>query len=98
MWQVSLVTKLPGPGYTFILAGFLKIVTVGWVSTTAPTGAARTVLGQYSQYLLVPVSLLMCWVAKKVADAGLHENKRFMAGLVAGLVLLYFGLVRVLFR
>jgi hypothetical protein len=66
--QVSLLRRVPGPGYTFVLAGFLKIVTVGGLALGAPVDVTRTALGQASQYLMVPVGLGMCWVAKQVCN------------------------------
>jgi hypothetical protein len=55
--QISLVRKFPGVGYTFVLAGFLKILTIGAVATTAPNDAVRTAAGEMSRYLLIPVGL-----------------------------------------
>jgi hypothetical protein len=40
----------------------------------------------------------MCWVAKQIVDSNLHESKKFMAGLVAVLVFLYFFIYKLLFK
>lgn len=69
MLQVSLMTRFNGIGYTFVLAGFLKIVTLGGLVASAPVDTARTAFGKASPYLLVPVGLGMCWVAKQVSGA-----------------------------
>lgn len=63
------MTRFNGIGYTFVLAGFLKIVTVGGLVISAPVDAARTAFGKASPYLMVPVGLGMCWVAKQVGIA-----------------------------
>lgn len=63
---MTLLTRFNGVGYTFVLAGFLKIVTLGGLASSAPTGMARTALGAASPYLMVPVGLGMAWVAKQV--------------------------------
>ncbi len=62
---------MPGPGYTFALAGFLKIMTMGGLAVAAPNEAMRTAIGQYSQYLMVPVGLGLCWLAKQVCLSGI---------------------------
>lgn len=64
--QVALTTRFNGIGYTFVLAGFLKIVTLGGLVMSAPVDAARTAFGKASPYLMVPVGLGLCWVAKQV--------------------------------
>jgi hypothetical protein len=43
--QIALVRKFPAAGYTFVLAGFLKILTMGAVATGAPNDAVRTAAG-----------------------------------------------------
>eukprot|EP00878_Enallax_costatus_P015988 GHUV01016764.1.p1 GENE.GHUV01016764.1~~GHUV01016764.1.p1 ORF type:complete len:261 (+),score=80.36 GHUV01016764.1:1226-2008(+) len=96
--QVALMTRFNGIGYTFVLAGFLKIVTVGGLVMSAPVDAARTAFGKASPYLMVPVGLALCWVAKQVVDTGLNESKRFMQYMVATLVLLYFALVKLMYK
>jgi hypothetical protein len=68
--QVALLTRFNGIGYTFVLAGFLKIVTVGGLAMSSPVDTARTAFGKASPYLMVPVGLGMCWVAKQVGTAG----------------------------
>eukprot|EP00197_Chlamydomonas_leiostraca_P005067 CAMPEP_0202874552 /NCGR_PEP_ID=MMETSP1391-20130828/25613_1 /ASSEMBLY_ACC=CAM_ASM_000867 /TAXON_ID=1034604 /ORGANISM="Chlamydomonas leiostraca, Strain SAG 11-49" /LENGTH=259 /DNA_ID=CAMNT_0049556007 /DNA_START=39 /DNA_END=815 /DNA_ORIENTATION=+ len=95
---ISLISRLPGPGTTFVLAGFLKILTIGAVASTAPQDTLRTAIGKMSPYLMVPVGLVMCWVAKFIVDNELQESRKFMAGLVAVLVFLYFGLYKLLYR
>jgi hypothetical protein len=67
--QVALLTRFNGIGYTFVLAGFLKIVTVGGLAVSSPVDTARTAFGKASPYLMVPVGLGMCWVAKQVSAA-----------------------------
>jgi hypothetical protein len=64
--QVALLSRFNGIGYTFVLAGFLKIVTVGGLTMSSPVDTARTAFGKASPYLMVPVGLGMCWVAKQV--------------------------------
>ncbi|GFR40254.1 hypothetical protein Agub_g826 [Astrephomene gubernaculifera] len=96
--EVSLTYRFPGAGATFMLAGALKIMTIGWIATGAPRECVRTVAGQYAQFLLLPIGLLLCLVAKKIVDSGLHESRRFMAFLLAGTAFLYFGLYSVLYR
>uniref|UniRef100_A0A383W8L9 Uncharacterized protein n=1 Tax=Tetradesmus obliquus TaxID=3088 RepID=A0A383W8L9_TETOB len=96
--SVALLTRFNGVGYTFVLAGFLKIVTVGGLAASSPVDTARTAFGKASPYLMVPVGLAMCWVAKQVTDSGLHESKRFLQYMVGVLVLLYFGLVKLMFK
>lgn len=64
--QVTLLSRFNGVGYTFVLAGFLKIMTVGGLSLSAPTDVARTAFGKATPYLMVPVGLAMCWAAKTV--------------------------------
>ncbi|KXZ49660.1 hypothetical protein GPECTOR_20g517 [Gonium pectorale] len=81
-----------------MLAGALKIMTVGWIASGAPQGCVRTVAGQYAQFLLLPVGLLMCFIAKKIVDSGLHESRRFMALVLGITAFLYFGLYSVLYR
>ncbi|KAG1658642.1 hypothetical protein FOA52_006404 [Chlamydomonas sp. UWO 241] len=95
---VALTPRMPGIGYTFVLAGFLKILTLGNVANNAPVDAVRTAFGEYSQFFLVPVGLLMCLVAKKVVDANLQENKKFLAALAAGCVFMYFAMYKLLYR
>jgi hypothetical protein len=68
--QVTLLSRFNGVGYTFVLAGFLKIMTVGGLSLSAPTDVARTAFGKATPYLMVPVGLGMCWIAKQVGEAG----------------------------
>ncbi len=60
-------------GYTFVLAGFLKVVTVGGLALSAPVDAARTAFGKASPYLMVPVGLGMCWLAKQVCWCVCHK-------------------------
>lgn len=67
--QVTLLSRFNGVGYTFVLAGFLKIMTVGGLSLSAPTDVARTAFGKATPYLMVPVGLGLCWVAKQVGEA-----------------------------
>lgn len=64
--QVSLARRFQGPGYTFLLAGFLKIMTLGGLAASAPQDVSRTAFGKASGYLLVPVGLGMAWAAKQV--------------------------------
>jgi hypothetical protein len=47
--QIALVRRFPGPEYTFILAGFLKILTIGGLAQSAPVDAVRTALGELLQ-------------------------------------------------
>lgn len=96
--EVSLVRRVPGVGYTFILAGLLKIMTIGWIATSAPIECVRTAAGQYAQYLLLPIGMLLCFVAKRIVDSGLHENGRFMAFLLGSVALLYVCLPGILYR
>ncbi|KAG2438228.1 hypothetical protein HYH02_010929 [Chlamydomonas schloesseri] len=96
--EISLTRRVPGVGYTFMLAGALKIMTVGWIATSAPRECVRTVAGQYAQFLLLPVGLLLCLIAKKIVDAGLHESKRFMAFVLGLTAFAYVGLYPVLYR
>ncbi|GIL93437.1 hypothetical protein Vretifemale_20840 [Volvox reticuliferus] len=100
MWaaEISLVHQVPGAGYTFMLAGALKIMTLGWVATGAPRECVRTAAGQYSQFLMIPVGLVLCLIAKKVVNAGLQESGRFMSFLLGITAFLYFGLYSVLYR
>jgi hypothetical protein len=72
--QVTLVSRFNGVGYTFVLAGFLKIVTVGGLTLSAPTDVARTAFGKATPYLMIPVGLGMCWVAKQVCTQLPDEN------------------------
>ncbi|KAF5834298.1 hypothetical protein DUNSADRAFT_9121 [Dunaliella salina] len=95
---ISLARRLPSVEYTFVLAGFLKILTIGGLAYSAPVETLRTAAGQISPYLMVPVGLGMCFVAKVVVENNLQESRRFMAGLVAFLVFLYFGLYKLLYR
>ncbi|GAX83280.1 hypothetical protein CEUSTIGMA_g10706.t1 [Chlamydomonas eustigma] len=95
---VALPRQLPSIGYTFVLAGFLKILTMFSLASSAPQDTVRTALGHTSQFLLVPGGLLMCWVAKLIVDSNLQESKKFMAGLVAVLVFLYFFIYKLLFK
>ncbi len=44
--------RLPGPEITFVLAGFLKIVTIGGLAQSAPVDAIRTAAG---------ASRVVCW-------------------------------------
>jgi hypothetical protein len=71
--QVALLTRFNGVGYTFVLAGFLKIVTVGGLAASSPVDTARTAFGKASPYLMVPVGLAMCWVAKQVGPAAVVQ-------------------------
>ena len=64
--QISLTRQVPGVGYTFLLAGFLKIMTLGTLAVSAPNEATRTAFGKVSSYLLVPVGLGLAWFAKVV--------------------------------
>eukprot|EP00882_Tetradesmus_deserticola_P013467 GHRQ01014299.1.p1 GENE.GHRQ01014299.1~~GHRQ01014299.1.p1 ORF type:complete len:372 (+),score=132.58 GHRQ01014299.1:1568-2683(+) len=96
--SVALLTRFNGIGYTFVLAGFLKIVTVGGLAASSPVDTARTAFGKASPFLMVPVGLGMCWLAKQVVDSGLNESKRFLQYMVGVLVLLYFGLVKLLYK
>lgn len=75
--QRALPRNLPGVEYTFLLAGFLKIMTIGAVATSTPTDVVRTAAGKYSVYLMVPVGLLMAWIARQITSMGLHERKRY---------------------
>ncbi|KAF8073017.1 rpsQ [Scenedesmus sp. PABB004] len=95
---VALLRRYNGVGYTFVLAGFLKIVTVGGLAMSAPVDTARTAFGKASPYLMVPVGLAMCWFAQQVVETGLHENGKFLRYLVGTLVLLYLGLVKLMFK
>lgn len=70
--QVSLSGRFTGVGYTFVLAGFLKIVTLGGLAASAPVDTARTAFGKASPYLMVPVGLGLCWVAKQVLVRAMH--------------------------
>lgn len=67
--QVTLLSRFNGVGYTFVLAGFLKIMTVGGLTLSAPTDVARTAFGKATPYLMVPVGLGLCWIAKQVRAA-----------------------------
>eukprot|EP00879_Flechtneria_rotunda_P002058 GHRR01002237.1.p1 GENE.GHRR01002237.1~~GHRR01002237.1.p1 ORF type:complete len:227 (+),score=99.70 GHRR01002237.1:1460-2140(+) len=71
---------------------------LGGLMTSAPVDMARTALGKASPYLMVPVGLGLCWVAKQVVDSGLHESKRFLQIMTGVLVVLYLGLVKLLYR
>lgn len=64
---MSLGRKIPGVGYTFLLAGMLKVLTLGGLAMSAPVEASRTAAGKVSSYLLVPVGLGMAWLAKQVS-------------------------------
>lgn len=44
--QIALTSRMPPIGYTFILAGFLKIMTMGALVSSAPQDAVRTALGE----------------------------------------------------
>ena len=44
--QLSLIRRIPGPEATFVLAGFLKILTMAGLSQSAPEGAMRTAFGE----------------------------------------------------
>lgn len=94
----SLALPRPSIGYTFALAGFLKILTMSTLLQSAPAGAIRSAAGEASQYLLVPGALLMAWVAKQIVDRGLQESPRFLAGLAGVCLCLYLGLYKVLYR
>lgn len=96
--EVSLVRRFPGVGYTFMLAGALKIMTVGWIATGAPRECVRTAAGQYGQFLLLPIGLLLCFIAKKIVDAGLHENGRFMTFVLGLTAFAYVGLYPLFYR
>lgn len=72
--QVTLVSRFNGVGYTFVLAGFLKMVTVGGLTLSAPTDVARTAFGKATPYLMIPVGLGMCWVAKQVCNLPVKES------------------------
>lgn len=52
--------------------------------------------------LCVPDGVCACVIVRgcllQVVDSGLHEDKRFMRYLVGVLVLLYFGLVKLMYR
>jgi hypothetical protein len=87
-----------GPGHTFVLAGFLKILTLGSVASGAPSGAHRTAAGEASPYLLVPGALALCAAAKYAVDSRLVEVAGFYPALAACLALLYFGLGPLLYR
>ncbi|KAJ9524476.1 hypothetical protein QJQ45_019564 [Haematococcus lacustris] len=95
---VALTRSFPSVEYTFVLAGFLKILTIGGLANTAPVDTVRTLAGQMAPWFMVPVSLVMCLVAKLVVDNGLQESKRFMAALLAFLVFMYFGLYRLFYK
>jgi hypothetical protein len=94
----ALTLRTYGPGHTFVLAGFLKILTLGAVTSGAPAGAHRTAAGEISPMLLVPVSLALCWAAKQAVDSRLVDEPGFYPGLVAVLALAYFGLTPLLYR
>lgn len=49
--------------------------------------------GGYNGRVLLPLLLLL-----QVTDTGLHESKRFLQYMVGVLVLLYFGLVKLMFK
>lgn len=51
--QVALARKWPGIEYTFVLAGFLKIMTLGYIATTAPAECVRTSFGESGKFDLV---------------------------------------------
>mmetsp|Transcript_25193 Transcript_25193/g.68456 ORF Transcript_25193/g.68456 Transcript_25193/m.68456 type:complete len:298 (+) Transcript_25193:67-960(+) len=95
---ISLARRMPSIEYTFVLAGFLKILTIGGLAYSAPVETLRTAAGQISPYLMVPVGLGMCFVAKVIVDNNLQESRRFTAGLVAFLIFMYFGLYKLLYR
>lgn len=63
---MTLLSRFNGVGYTFVLAGFLKIMTVGGLALGAPADVGRTAFGKATPYLLVPVGLGLCWIAKTV--------------------------------
>ncbi|KAG2487623.1 hypothetical protein HYH03_013762 [Edaphochlamys debaryana] len=96
--EISLTRRIPGAGATFMLAGALKIMTVGWIASSAPRGCVRTAAGQYAQFGLLPVGLLLCVIAKWVVDNGLHESRRFMGVLLGITAFLYFGLYSVFYK
>jgi len=85
-------------GYTFLLAGFLKIMTLGTLAVSAPNEATRTAFGKVSSYLLVPVGLGLAWFAKVAVESGLNESKKFLRWMVAILVIAYFVLAKLLFK
>lgn len=95
---MTLLSRFNGVGYTFVLAGFLKIMTVGGLTLSAPTDVARTAFGKATPYLMVPVGLGLCWIAKQVVDTGLNESKRFLQYLAVALVVAYFGLVKLMYK
>lgn len=94
----ALTLRTYGPGHTFVLAGFLKILTIGSVAAGAPAGAYRTAAGEISPYLLVPVSLGLCAAAKWAVDTRAVDEPGFLPGLAAVLALVYFGLTPLLYR
>lgn len=71
---MSLGRKIPGVGYTFLLAGMLKVLTLGGLAMSAPVEASRTAAGKVSSYLLVPVGLGMAWLAKQVSCRGVKKG------------------------
>jgi hypothetical protein len=44
--QISLARRIPGVEYTFVLAGFLKILTIGGLAYSAPVETLRTAAGE----------------------------------------------------
>jgi hypothetical protein len=72
---VTLLSRFNGVGHTFVLAGFLKIMTVGGLTLSAPTDVARTAFGKATPYLMVPVGLGLCWIAKQVRPSSLRGAK-----------------------
>lgn len=47
--QVTLARKWPGLEYTFVLAGFLKIMTLGYIASSAPAECVRTSFGEHHE-------------------------------------------------
>lgn len=96
--SISLVRRFPGVGFTFMLAGTLKIATYFALMSGTPNGLTRTAAGKISPYLMAPVGLGLAYLAKHIVDNGLHESKRFIQFLVAGSIFLYFFLAKLLYR
>lgn len=44
-FQISLLRRMPRIEYTFVLAGFLKILTIGSLAYSAPVDTLRTAAG-----------------------------------------------------
>lgn len=61
--QISLARRIPGIEYTFVLAGFLKILTIGSLAYSAPVETLRTAAGEdvWSVFLAACSCVLMLY-------------------------------------